>query len=109
MHITYEEIQPSTYENQAVEKVDNFQRNARFQNETNFSPREAYLPMKIFCKFGEPSWCSFALTALVSKISLRAAAAVAYRKLSQSIHRMPPSNTIIHGIVYVYFYQVIRW
>ena len=23
------------------------------------SPREAYLPMKISCKFGEPSWCSF--------------------------------------------------
>ena len=32
-------------------KIDNFQRNARggylvFQNEVNFSPREAYLPMK---------------------------------------------------------------
>ena len=26
-----------------------------FQNEANFSPREAYLPMKISCKFGEPS------------------------------------------------------
>ena len=42
--------------------VDNLQRNAHsshlvFQNEANFSPREAYLPMKIFCKFGKASWC----------------------------------------------------
>ena len=56
---TYEEIQPSTYENQPVEK-DTFQRNARdrhlvFQNETDFSPREAYVPMKTSCKFGEAS------------------------------------------------------
>ena len=61
-------------------KVDNFQRNARgghlvFQNEANFSSREAYLPMKISCKFGEPSWCNFPLRALMSKISLHAVAA----------------------------------
>ena len=46
-----------------------------FQNEANFSPTEAYLPMKISCKFGEPSWCSFTLRALTPKISLRAEAA----------------------------------
>ena len=45
-----------------LKKVDNFQRNACsghlvFQNEANFSPREAYLQMKISCKFGEPTWC----------------------------------------------------
>ena len=55
--------------NQPVEKVDNFQRNAHgghliFQNEANLSHREAYLPMKISCKFSEPSWCSFPLRAL---------------------------------------------
>ena len=55
-------------------KVDNFQRKARrlhlvSQNEANFSPREAYLPMKISCNFGEASWCSFLLRALTSKIS----------------------------------------
>ena len=63
-----------------VKNVDNFQRNARgshlvFQNEATFSPREAYPPMKISCKFGEPSWCSFPLRALTLKISLRVAAA----------------------------------
>ena len=41
-------------------KVDNFQRNTCgshfvFQNDANFSPREAYPPMKISCKFGEAS------------------------------------------------------
>ena len=41
-------------------KVDNFQRNVCssnlvFQNESNFSPREIYLPMKISCKFGKVS------------------------------------------------------
>ena len=36
-----------------------------FQNEANFSPREAYLPMNISCKFGEASWCSFPLRALI--------------------------------------------
>ena len=30
-----------------------------FQNEANFNPREAYLKMKISCKFGEASRCSF--------------------------------------------------
>ena len=59
--------------------VDYFQRNARgshlvFQNEAIFLPREAYPPMKISCKFGEPS-CCFPLRALTPKISLRAAAA----------------------------------
>ena len=49
IHITYEDIQPSTYEKQPVENVDNFQRNARgghfvFQNEADFLPREAYPP-----------------------------------------------------------------
>ena len=62
-------------------KVDNFQRNACschliFQNEANFSPREAYPPMKLSCKFGEPSWCSFPVRALVSKISLLAVAKI---------------------------------
>ena len=81
MHITYEEIQPSTYEEQPVEKnVDYFQRNARgghlvFQNEAIFLPREAYPPMNISCKFGEPSCCCFPLRVLTPKISLRAAAA----------------------------------
>ena len=80
IHITYEEIQPSTYEKQPVENVDNFQRNARwghlvFQNEANFSPSEAYPPMKISWKFGEPSWCHFPLRVLRTKISLRVAAA----------------------------------
>ena len=65
--------------NSLWKNVDNFQRNARgghfvFQNEANFSPREAYPPMKISCEFGEPSWCSFPLRAL---ISLRVAAAAA--------------------------------
>ena len=76
----YEEIQTSTYENQPVENVDNFQRNARsghlvFQNEANISPREAYLTMKISCKFDEPSWSSFPLRLLMSKISVRVAVA----------------------------------
>ena len=62
--------------------VDNFHKNACgghivFQNEANFSPREAYLLMKIFSKFGEASWCSFPLRVLTSKISLHTAAAVA--------------------------------
>ena len=61
-------------------KADIFQKNAHgghldFQNEANFSPREAYLPIKISCKFSEPSRCSFPLRALTLKISLRAAAA----------------------------------
>ena len=43
-----------------------------FQNEANFSPREAYFQMKISCKFGEPSRCMFPLIALNS---LRVAAA----------------------------------
>ena len=64
-----------------------------FQNEAIFSPREAYPPMKISCKFGEPSWCSFPLRVLTPKISLRTAAA-ALRTLNQSIHRMPPVDTI---------------
>ena len=73
MHITYEEIQPSSYENQPIEKLDNFQRNVQdshlvFQNKANFSRREAYLPMKISCKFSEVSWSSFLLRALTSKI-----------------------------------------
>ena len=67
-------IEPSTYEKQTVKNVDYFQRNARgghlvFQNEAIFSPREAYPPMKISCKFGGPSWCSFPLRALMPKIS----------------------------------------
>ena len=50
-------------------KVDNFQRNARgshlvFQNEANFSAREAHLPLRIFCQFGEASWCNLPLRAL---------------------------------------------
>ena len=79
-----------------LKKVDNFQRNAHgghlvFQNETNFSPREAYLPMKISCKFGEPSWCSFPLRALTLKISTSGGVANA---LNQSIRRMPPMVTV---------------
>ena len=45
-----------------------------FQNEANFSTREAYPPMKISCKFGEHSWCSFPLRALTPEISLGVAA-----------------------------------
>ena len=82
LYITYEEIQPSTYENQPVEKVANFQRNPHgdnlvFQNEANLSPREAYSQMKISCKVGEPSWCSFPLRVFTSKIYLQAAGVVA--------------------------------
>ena len=56
-------------------KVDNFQRNARgghfiFKHEAKFSPREAYLPVKISCKFGEANWCSLPLRALTAKISV---------------------------------------
>ena len=51
-----------------------FQRNV-FQNEAIFLPREAYPPMKISCKCGEPSCCCFPPRALTPKISLRAAAA----------------------------------
>ena len=41
-----------------LKKVNNFQRNAQgslldFQNDTNFNCREAHLPMKMLCKFGE--------------------------------------------------------
>ena len=66
--------------NSQQKNVDYFQRNARgghlvFQNEAIFLPREAYPPMKISCKFGEPSCCCFPLRALTPKISLRAAAA----------------------------------
>ena len=60
--------------------VDNFQRNPPghlvFQNEANFSPREAYRPIKISCKVGEPRWCSFRLRVLTLKISLREVAVV---------------------------------
>ena len=64
--------------NRQYKNVANFQRNVRgghlvFKNEANFSPREAYPPMKISCKFGEPSWCSFPLRALTPKISLKMA------------------------------------
>ena len=68
--------------NSQLKNVDYFQRNARgghlvFQNEAIFLPREAYPPMKISCKFGEPSCCCFPLRALTLKISLRAAVAAA--------------------------------
>ena len=61
--------------NSQLKNVQNFQRNAHgghlvFQNVATFSPREAYPPMKISCKFGEPSWCSFPLRALTPKISM---------------------------------------
>ena len=51
---------------------DNFQRNARsghliFQNEVNFSAKDGYPPMKISCKLGEASWCSFPLRLLNRK------------------------------------------
>ena len=66
-------LRPMT--NSQYKNVDYFQRNALgghfvFQNEAIFSLREAYPPMKISCKFGEPSWCSFPLRALTPKISL---------------------------------------
>ena len=48
-----------------------------FQNEAIFVLREAYPPMKISCKFGEPSWCSFPLRALMLKISTRGDGGVA--------------------------------
>ena len=52
--------------------LNNFQRNARgghfaFQNEANFSPREACPPMMISCNFGEPSWCSFPVRGVNAK------------------------------------------
>ena len=61
--------------NSQQKNVDYFQTNAHggqlvFQNETIFNPREAYPPMKISCKFGESSWCSFLLSAFTLKISL---------------------------------------
>ena len=79
-HITYEEIQPSTYEEQPVEKCRLFFKEMPighlvFQNEAILFPREAYPPMKISCKFGEPSCCCFPLRALTPKISLHAAVA----------------------------------
>ena len=38
----------------------------------HFSPREAYVPMKISCEFGEPSWCSFPLESVnVENLSTR--------------------------------------
>ena len=43
-------------------------------NEANFSPREAYLPMKLSCKFGAASWSSFLVRVLTLKISLCVAA-----------------------------------
>ena len=51
IYITYEECQPSRYENQPVETVDNFQRNAQddhlvFQNEANISRTEALPPIE---------------------------------------------------------------
>ena len=73
IHITYEEIQTSSHKNQPVEKdVENFQRNAQdshlvFQNEAYFNCREAYLPMKISCKYCEASWSSFPLRVLTPK------------------------------------------
>ena len=65
--------------------VNNFQRQARsdhlvFQNEANLSPKEAYLPMKISCKFGEARWFSFPLRLLTSKISLHGGVANAKLK-----------------------------
>ena len=46
--------------NSQKKNVDNFQRNARgghlvFKDEANFLPIEAYPPIKISCKFGDPS------------------------------------------------------
>ena len=38
--------------------------------QANFSPRKADLPMKISCKFGEASLCSFPLTAFTLKIAM---------------------------------------
>ena len=71
---------PTALKGCGIKKVDNFQRNACsghlvFQNEANFSSREAYPLMKISCKFGEPSLCSFPLRALTPKTSLCAAVA----------------------------------
>ena len=55
---------------------------------------EKFTPlMKISCKFGESSWCSFPLRALTPKISLRAATAT-LQMLNQSIRRMPLVDTI---------------
>ena len=58
------------------ENVDNFQRNVSgghlvFQNEANFSLREAYPSIKMSCKLGERSCSSFPLRALTPKISLK--------------------------------------
>ena len=59
-----------------------------FQNEAYFSPREAYLPKKISCKFGEASWYSFPLRALGNLSPLK-----------QSIHQMHPvAKTISKSI-----------
>ena len=72
--MTYEEIQPPSYKNQSVGKVDNFQGNAQgghlvFQNEANFSHSEAYLSLKISCKFSEATWSSFLPRAQIDLIS----------------------------------------
>ena len=63
--------------------------------------------MKISCKFGEPSWCSFPLRALTPKISLRAPAAAevtAQRTLNQSINQMLQMPIIkeVYGLTVLY-------
>ena len=57
-------------------KVDNFQRNGHggslvFQNEVNFSPREAYLSMKISRKFCEATASRHNLAATHLNVSNR--------------------------------------
>ena len=41
---------------------------------------EKFTPMKISCKFGEPSWCSFSLRALTPKICTRCGGGVVNAK-----------------------------
>ena len=89
IHITYEEIQPSGYLNQPGKRGKQFSkkcpRQLVLQNEANFRHIEAYLPMKISCKFGEASWCNFPLRVLMSKISVRVVYQIAYTSPGESV------------------------
>ena len=54
--------------------------------------------MKIFCKLGEPRWCSFPLRALTPK-NLSTHGDVVNAK--PSFHRMPLVDTIMNNLVVV--------
>ena len=87
-----------------MEKVDNFHMGGHFvfQNKANFSRREAYLPMKISGKFGEPSWPCFPRRALISKISpcvwqRSAKVAGVYNEMHESIFKLLHTQVKTYG------------